>query len=167
MKEITRRLRDAVKKSGIPAAEIEEKLELEGGTVARWMQGKDIPDTSTVKRLAEILGVSADSILFGVEKIGEMKAMFPNDATPSHTPVSDWRFLAGAIMLFTGVAGLLLMFMRYAGEGLELSLLLDVMGVSAYIFAAIAIIGIVVCIVSTVMSLRIPKKKNKKDDGKK
>lgn len=159
MKEITKRLRAAIEKSALSDKEIEEKLEKPEGTVALWKSGKEIPDTETVKALADLLGVSADSILFGVQKIGEMKAMFPNEVTPSHTPVSDWRFLVGAIMVFTGAAGVLLMFMRYAGEGLEASLIPDVLGWPCILLGAIAALGVVICIVSTVMSLRIPKKR--------
>lgn len=164
MKDITKRLRAAVEKSALTYAEIEEKLSLEEGTVERWVLGKEIPDTGSVKTLAEVLGVSADSILFGVEKIGEMKAMFPSDANPAPTPMADWRFLAGVIMIFVGVAGVLLMFMRYAGEGLEASLILDILGVPGAVLLAIALIGAALCIITCIMNLRVPKKKKGKDE---
>lgn len=166
MSALTRRLAAAIKKSALTYDEIEEKLSLEAGTVERWIQGKEEPDTETVKKLSDILGVSADSILFGVEKIGEIKAMFPNDATPYPTPVSDWRFLTGVVMIFVGVCGVLMMFMRYAGEGLEASLIFDILGWPAILLASIALAGIVLCVVTCVTMLRIPKKKKGKKNEK-
>ena len=162
MSALTRRLSAAIKKSDLTYAEIEEKMSLDVGTVERWVQGKEEPDTQTVKKLSELLGVSADSILFGVEKIGEIKAMFPSDATPYPTPVSDWRFLTGVVMIFVGVCGVLMMFMRYAGEGLEASLIFDVLGWPAVLLGSIALAGLVLCVITCVTMLRIPKKKKEK-----
>ena len=169
MSGITVRLKAAIEKSSLTYDEIEKKLELPEGSVEKWVSGAEEPDTQTLKALAPLLGVSADRLLFGVEKIGEMKAMFPNDAKPASTPMSDWRFLAGVIMVFTGIAGLLLMFMMYYEESIEPSLIFDVFGWPAAFFAVIAIAGIILCVVTCIVSLRIPKrkkkKKKKKDDG--
>ena len=161
MSSITKRLKEAVKKSGLSYEEIEEKLELSSGTVEKWCLGKEEPDTETVKRLTPVLGVSADHILFGVQKIGEMKAMFPNDVTPAPTPVSNWRFLAGAVMVFIGAVGILLMVMRYAPTGLSFAELFEISAPSFIIFGLVAIVGAALCIVTCIKDLRIPKKKNK------
>ena len=161
MSSLTKRLKAAIDGSSLSYDEIEEKLGLPGGTVKKWLGGKESPDTETVKAVAALTGVSADSILFGVDKIGEMKAMFPNDTTPDNTPISDWRFLLGAVMVFTGAAGVLLMVMRYAAEGLSMGELLSYIGLPVYLLGGIALLGIVLCIVSCIISLRIPKKKNK------
>lgn len=164
MSTITKRLKEAIEKSSYSYAEIEEKLELEAGTVEGWIRGREEPDTPTVNRVAELIGVSANKILFGVESMGEMKAMFPNEATPAHTPMADWRFLAGVIMIFTGACGLLMMVMRYAAEGMALADIFRFVGLPAVIFAAIATAGLVTCVVSAFLCLRIPKKKEKKDE---
>ncbi|MBQ2730107.1 MAG: helix-turn-helix domain-containing protein [Clostridia bacterium] len=163
MSSLTKRLKAAIEKADLSYEEIEEKLELEEGTVKRWVGGKEEPDTQTVKALAGILGVSADSILFGVEKIGEMKAMFPNEVTPMSTPMSDWRFLLGAIMVFTGAAGMLLMFMRYSIEGIRVAEFFEAVGLPAYVLITIAVAGVVLCVVSCILSLRTPKKKKRKN----
>lgn len=161
MSSITKRLKEAIAKSSLSYSEIEEKLELPEGTVEKWCLGREEPDTETVKRLSPLLGVSADHILFGVQRIGEMKAMFPNDAVPAPTPVSNWRFLAGAVMVFIGVVGILMMVMRYAPTGFSFWELFEISAPSFITFGLIAIIGAVLCVVTCIKDLRVPKKKKK------
>lgn len=165
MTPLTKRLREALKKSSLTYDEIEEKLDLEKGSVEIYAEGKEEPDTETVKKMAPLLGVSADYILFGVERIGEMKAMFPNDAKVAPTPMSDWRFLVGAILAFSGFAGLLLMFIMYSGKGQHIAQILETMGVAGLILAIICLAGIVLCIVTSIAVLANPakNKKPKKD----
>ncbi len=163
MSSITKRLKEAIKKSSLSYAEIEEKLELPEGTVEKWCLGKEEPDTATIKSLADLLGVSADHILFGVQKIGEMKAMFPNDANPAPTPVNDWRFLSGVIAIFVGAVGIMMMVMRYSTSGISFAELFEIAKVPFVIFGLISALGLVTCIVSCVVSLRIPKKKKNKE----
>ena len=166
MSGINKRIKEAVRKSGLSFDEIEEKLELPQGKVSAYVTGKEEPDTETVKRLAPILGTSADRLLFGVEKIGEMKAMFPNDATPASTPMSDWRFLIGVITLFVGAGGAMLMYMMYSPQITELSMLFDVLGWPMVLLLTIGAVGLILCIVSLVMSMYVPKKKKNKKDKK-
>ena len=161
MNPINKRIKEAVKKSALSYTEIEEKLEIPLGTVEKWCLGKEEPDTATVKSLSALLGVSADSILFGVERIGEMKAMFPNDANPAPTPVSDWRFLAGVIGVFIGAVGIMMMVMRYSVSGISFAELFDIARIPIVIFGAIAIAGLLTCIISCITTLSTPKKKKK------
>ncbi|MBE6588226.1 MAG: helix-turn-helix transcriptional regulator [Ruminococcaceae bacterium] len=164
MSGITKRIAAAVEKSSLSYEEIEKELELPEGTVKKWLGGKEEPDTATVKRLAPLLGVSADHILFGVEKIGEMKAMFPNDVNPSPTPMSDWRFLSGVIMVFVGVVAIMMMVMRYAGEGIGLRELFEISAIPLIIFGIISVVGFAICIITSVTALHIPKEKKNKED---
>ena len=166
MSSLTKRLKAALQKSALTYEEIEEKLSLEKGSIEGFVKGISEPDTETVKKMAPLLGVSADYILFGVEKIGEMKAMFPKDAKVAPTPTSDWRFLVGAVTAFSGFAGLLLMFMMYSGEGLELSLILEVMGLPGALLGIMCLAGIVLCIVTCVSVLKTPKKSKKAKKSK-
>ena len=60
--------------------------------------------------------------------------------------------------------------MRYSTEAIELSLLLDIMGIPAIVFGIIALAGIIICIVSAAVSLHVPKeviKKAKEEEKKK
>lgn len=170
MTDLSKRLRSAAAGADISYAEIEEKLGLSEGTFQRWVDGKEEPDTAMVNEVAPLLGVSANYLLFGKDELYEMKAMFPKEATPDHTPMSDWRFLAGVIMIFVGAVGILMMFMRYSAEAIELGLILEIMGVPAAILGLIAVAGAVLCVISTVQSLHVPKgavRKMEEDDKKK
>jgi len=166
MSSFAKRLKDAVDASSLSCNEIDERLEVESGSTNRWIRGEGEPDTPTVNRLSEILGVSANYLLFGAKTMGEMKAMFPNDANPSPTPISDWRFLLGAVLLFVGAVGILMMVMRYSVTGLPVPKLLAELGAPVYIFGGIAVLGIVICVVTSVAALST-KKTKKKDRNKK
>ena len=169
MKEFGKRLRDSAKKAGLSYSDIEEKLGLEEGTYQLWISSAKSPDTEALNALSALLGVSSNYLLFGKDELHEIKAMFPKEAKPDHTPMSDWRFLAGAIMVFVGVVGILIMYMRYSTEAIELSLLLDIMGIPAIVFGIIALAGIIICIVSAAVSLHVPKEviRRAKEDEKK
>lgn len=162
MSGFVKRLNEALSASSLSYSEIEEKLELAPGSVEAWAKGDGEPDTPTVNRLSELLGVSANYLLFGAKTMGEMKAMFPNDANPSPTPISDWRFLAGAIMIFVGAVGILMMVMRYAAKGAPVFELLLSLGAPVFVFAAIFACGIILCIVTCIVTLST-KKIRKKD----
>lgn len=166
MTPLTKRLKAALEKSALTYDEIDEKLGLEKGSAEIYASGKKEPDTETVKKLADLLGVSADYILFGVEKIGEMKAMFPNDAKTAPTPSSDWRFLVGAVLAFSGFAGFLLMFIMYSGQGHQISEILEIMGIGGLILGIICILGIVLCIFTCITVLKAPKKNKKAKKNK-
>ena len=164
MEQMRKRLKDALASSGLSFEEAEERAGLEKGSISRYISGEERPETQAIKSLAKVLSVSENYILFGARSMGEMKAMFPNEVTPDHTPLSDWRFLSGVILTFTGACGILLMVMRYAAEGISFAQMLQRIGLPAVILASLAGAGIVICIVSTVLCLRIPK--NKKDKKK-
>jgi len=164
MNSMTQRLKEAIASSKLSFQEIEEKLELEAGSVERFVSGKDSPDTETLNRICSLIGESSNYILFGSRGMGEMKAMFPNEVTPEHTPMSDWRFLVGVILTFTGACGLLLMVMRYAAEGISVAQIMEKVGIPAVILAVMAGVGLIICAVSTFLSLRIPKSAKKKGE---
>ena len=53
------------KQKGYTQKELAEKLMVTDKAVSRWETGKGLPDTSLLKPLADILGVSVEEILFG------------------------------------------------------------------------------------------------------
>ncbi len=167
MSGFAKRFREAVKASGCAPAGIEEKLSLPEGSIEKWMKGDGEPDTPTVNALAELLGTSANYLLFGARNMGEMKAMFPNDANPAPTPVSDWRFLAGAVLIFIGAVGVLMMVMRYGASGLSIPALIRALGAPLYAFGAMFVLGIVICVVTCVVTLSTKKIRKKKKNEKK
>ncbi|MBQ4067334.1 MAG: helix-turn-helix transcriptional regulator [Clostridia bacterium] len=166
MSPINKRIKEAVERSGLTYSEIEAALSLEAGTVEKWVLGKEEPDTQTVKELAPVIKTTADKLLFGVERIGEMKAMFPNDAKPAPTPMSDWRFLCGSVAVFTGVAGILLLVMRYAASGIGFAELFEVATVPVIALSALAVTGIIGCVFACISGVGEKKKKNNKKGEK-
>ena len=66
------------KAKGMTQKEVADKLGIVPKTVSKWETGHGFPDVSSVSKLAEVLGVSTDAILFGTlskntEDIGNMK----------------------------------------------------------------------------------------------
>lgn len=66
------------KAKGMTQKQVADKLNICAKTVSKWETGHGFPDISTVSALAEILGVSADTILSGnlnqnMEEVGNMK----------------------------------------------------------------------------------------------
>lgn len=73
-----RLLCDLRKSKGMTQKQIADKLNICAKTVSKWETGHGFPDVSTVAALADILGVSSDTILSGSliqnkEEIGNMK----------------------------------------------------------------------------------------------
>lgn len=163
MSPFAKRLMAAMNKAGLCNADIEEKMGLEAGSVEKWLSDPLPPDNETVNKLAEILCVSSNSLLFGVEKLGEMKAMFPNDNTATPSPFGTWQFLVGLMMVFVGIGGALLLFMRTTGIGYEGSIW-SAMGTSLAVFGGICLAGLVLCIVGALRKVGVS---NKTDNAKK
>ncbi|MBE6714091.1 MAG: helix-turn-helix transcriptional regulator [Ruminococcaceae bacterium] len=165
MSPFGKRLQAAIERSEKTAAEIEEKLGFEPGSIEKWINDDLPPDTPTVNALSAELGVSSNALLFGVERLGEIKAMFPNDKTAAPSPFGTWPFVTGLIMIFTGFAGALLLFMRVMGVGYEGSIF-EAMGVSLIVLGAVAVTGLVMCIWVACKGLRVSEKSKKKDGEK-
>lgn len=63
MKEIQKRLRDAIKNSGLKQNEIAYKIGVSPQTVSRYMKTDTFPALDTLARLCNLLDISADYIL--------------------------------------------------------------------------------------------------------
>ncbi|MGM9550663.1 MAG: SAM-dependent methyltransferase [Clostridia bacterium] len=66
------------KKKGMTQAEVAKKIGVLPKTVSKWETGHGFPDVSSVSLLAEVLGVSSDTLLSGsldlnMEEVGNMK----------------------------------------------------------------------------------------------
>lgn len=71
-------LRDLRSAKGMTQKQVADQLNICAKTVSKWETGHGFPDVSTVTALAEILGVSSDTILSGnlvqnLEEVGNMK----------------------------------------------------------------------------------------------
>ena len=72
--------------------------------------------------------------------------MFPKDATPAATPLSDWRFLIGALLMLAGGAGLLFFVMRNIMNSADLSAVFASAKWSVIALAAVFAVGLIICI---------------------
>lgn len=57
------KLKQARTKAGMTQREVAERTHIPLGTLRRWEQGKNEPDTDTIIMLADLYGVSTDEIL--------------------------------------------------------------------------------------------------------
>ncbi len=64
MQNFSKRLAEAIAKSGIPKGELAKRIEVALSTVSRWLGGA-IPKAETIARLAAVLGVDAKWLLTG------------------------------------------------------------------------------------------------------
>ncbi|MDE5789256.1 MAG: helix-turn-helix domain-containing protein [Clostridia bacterium] len=65
--EIQKRLREAIKNSGLTQQKIAKQLNVSSGTISKYMRIDKYPSLDTFANLCEILDVSADEIL-GLKK---------------------------------------------------------------------------------------------------
>ena len=67
IEEIQKRLREAIKTSGLTQQAIAKKLNVSSGTISKYMRINKYPAIDTFANLCEVLDVSADEIL-GLKK---------------------------------------------------------------------------------------------------
>ncbi len=161
MSTLSERLIKYREKCSLTKDEAAQKLGIAPEMLLRWEAGECEPDTATVFRMAELYGESADMILFGGEGRDASRTMFPKEAVPQFSPFADWRVLTGALMMFCGVGGTLLMIMRAIGEGYDtFGGMLEYCGKSLLVFAAVFIIGLLLAAVTAAVRYKKNKKKN-------
>lgn len=142
---------------------VSEKLDISKELLEGWEKGTDEPDTPTVFRLGKIYGVSADMILFGGEGRAASQTMFPKSVEPQFSAFADWRVLTGALMVFCGIGGILLMIMRAIGEGYKaVGDMIAYCGTSLAVFAGLSLAGAFLALVTAAIRYKKHKKNNKK-----
>lgn len=160
MSTVAQRIKDFREKKGISLSSAAEKLEVSEELLADWEDGKKEPDTATVLRMAKLYGESPEMILYGADGRNAPKTMFPNSAAPAFSPFASWVVLVGALLMFTGLGGILLMIMQAIARGVDtVSAMVGYCGVSLAIFGAIFVFGLVLAAVSAY--IRYKKHKNK------
>ena len=161
MSTVAERIKEYRENKGLSLSQAAERLEISPDVLEGWEKGDCEPDTPTVFRMAELYGKSADMILFGGEGRDASRTMFPKDAKPQFSAFADWKVLTGALMMFTGVGGVLLMIMRAIGEGYDtVGGMIEYCGKSLLVFAAVFAAGFVFAAVSALVRYRKHKKNN-------
>ena len=150
------RLQEAREKAGLSAEAMAQQLDVPLEEYSQWEAGTAQPDTETVGRVAKILHVTGNYLLFGLTREGMVGAMFPNKAVPETLPGWYKGIMAGAALLFCGGAGmLLLLFVRRAGE--ETGSLLSFLPFQ--VFLGMFAVGVVLCVISGILRSRDKKRK--------
>ena len=96
------------RQKGYTQKELAEKLMVTDKAVSRWETGKGLPDTSLLKPLGDILGVSVGELLSG-RKFGDAEVREHSDMVILDALRYSRRMLAGAANLFFFLAGAALM----------------------------------------------------------
>lgn len=166
MKTVGDRLKEQRIKMKISPEAAAEKIGVETSLYLSWENGECEPDTEHLLAAAHLFRVTGNELLYGADGMGS-RTMFPKDATPAVTPMSDWRFLAGVLLAFAGGAGVLMFIMRYmsSGEAETMAELLDVGGPWLIALAALFATGIIICIAACILKafeVKNKKKRNKK-----
>lgn len=170
MNKIGNRIKDAREKKKLSVEKVAKKLKIEPQLLCDWESGKSEPDTKTAGKLADILSVSSDYILFGVDNASGIHTMFPSKVGPQPAGADAILAFVSAMLLFMGVGGMVMLFVM---TGSRLVTAGDVTFweffiLSGSIYSAIAFVAIVVAgAVIGLISLYMMNKKKKNNKGKK
>ena len=142
-----------------------KKLGIEAELWNKWESGEETPDTESIIRIAKMLGTSANMLLYGEDADGA-RSMFPKEASPSPTPISDWRFLCGVLIMFSGGAGVLLFAVRYmSGAVNTVSALIENGGIPLMLLFGLFALGFLICVavcISKAVKSRSKKRRKRK-----
>lgn len=167
LKTVADRLREYREKKKLSPDEVAESLGIDKSLYLSWEAGESEPDTESLLLIAHFFGTNGSALLYGSDGMGS-KTMFPRDASPSPTPISDWRFLSGVLLAFAGGAGVLLFIMRYMNGNVDtIAKLFEVGGAALIALIAVFVGGIVICVVSCALNSRNKKNRNNKNEKKK
>ncbi len=106
------------KQKGYTQKELAEKISVTDKAISRWETGKGLPDTSILKPLSDVLGVSVGELLSG-EHLEEqnMKEQTDNIIIDSLNYSKKMLLLTVEVILYLLAAGLLLAPIYVAGNG--------------------------------------------------
>lgn len=68
MNEISNSIKTLRKENNLSQDQLAEKLYVTRQAVSNWENGKNQPDLDTLKRIAEVFGVSVERLLYGKQK---------------------------------------------------------------------------------------------------
>lgn len=168
MSAISERIKNLREKSSLTAEDAAGKLGVSPELYFQWENGEGEPDTDTVFKMAKLFETSADMILFGGEGRDAPLTMFPKSADPRFSPFASPAVLIGALMMFCGLGGALLLIMRAIGIGIErFTDMISFGGVSLMIFAAIFLAGLILAVISAAVRAHRHKKEisDKAEEG--
>ncbi|MBQ8474820.1 MAG: helix-turn-helix domain-containing protein [Clostridia bacterium] len=174
MNSIGKRIKDAREQKKMSVEKLAKKMKTDPKLISDWESGALEPDTKSANRLASILSVTTDYILFGIDSAGGLHTMFPTNAKPEPASKSSILAFISAMLLFIGIGGLIMLFivtatrMDIAGNtGFFGFFILTGTIYSALAFIGIALVGVIIGIISFILMKKEKKaKKNSKGNRK-
>ncbi|MBR2988727.1 MAG: helix-turn-helix transcriptional regulator [Clostridia bacterium] len=92
------------KKCGLSQLELAQKLQYSNKNISKWEKGETVPSIFTLKRLAEIFGVTVDTLISEVDETAESEIATTSEATSTVKKRFSlgklwWLLLANAILI--------------------------------------------------------------------
>ncbi len=164
MNKIHERIKKSREAKGISIEKLAKRMKIEEKLLEDWESGALEPDNKSANKLADILNVSSDYLLFGVDNASGIHTMFPTKGKPQPAGAESILTLVSALLLFIGLGGLIMLIVM-TGSRLVMSdagfwefFILSGSIYSALAFIAIAVLGAAAGIAAVVI---ISKKKGK------
>ena len=164
MNKINERIKKSREAKGLSLEKVAKKMKIEQKLLEDWESGASEPDTKSARKLADILSVTSDYLLFGVDTASAIHTMFPTKGKPQPAGAESILTLVSALLLFMGLGGFVMLIVMTgsrlvtADMGFWEFFILSGSIYSALAFIAIAVIGAAVGIAALVV---ISKKKGK------
>lgn len=144
MNKMGERIKGAREAKGLSLEKVAKRMKIEPELVLSWESGESEPDTKSARKLADILSVTSDYLLFGVDNASAIHTMFPSKGRPQPAGAESILTLVSALLLFVGIGGLVMLIVM---TGSRLVTAADVgfwefFFLSGSIYSALAFIGI-------------------------
>ena len=150
------RLKIARENKKLTLTEASAKLGITEEELGKYESGEK-PEVELLLKLAALYEVSATELEWGRDAKTTVTTMFPKNADPSPSLLSDWRVLVGALLMLLGVGGTMLFVMKAIGEGYDSFLALIEYGSASIIaFGAMFLAGLAVCIIVSILKNATP-----------
>lgn len=101
--------------AGLSQEDLAGKLFVTRQAISKWERGEVAPDLNKIERIAEVLGVSTEILLFGKEQLAEVQVGShveerKNESNHRRAPRNVWEFLAWYWWILFAIGGYLTWF---------------------------------------------------------
>ena len=171
MNKIGNRIKSARENRKLSVEKVAKKMKIEPSLLEDWESGRNEPDTKSARKLSDILGVSSDYIIFGVDNASGIHTMFPSKTGPQPAGADAILAFVSAMLLFIGIGGAIMLFVMTGSRLVTAGdvtfwefFILSGSIYSGIAFVVITVIGAAIGLIS--LSMMNKKKKNNKGKRK-
>jgi len=168
MNKIGQRIKSAREAKNLSLEKVAKRMKIEQKLLEDWESGALEPDTKSANKLSDILGVSSDYLLFGIDNASGIHTMFPSKGKPQPAAAESILTLVSALLLFVGLGGLVMLIVMTGSRLVTVDMgfweffILSGSVYSALAFIAIAVIGAIVGVCALVIISKKKKGKGKR-----